>query len=418
MPKILRPKVIFLLDIANKNKDKKAPVKANITFNGKSQTKTVEHVIKSDWNPNQQRVKPARPGEDNNHTLINQKLDKLQKDFEKFAIQCEIDRVELTPDVIRRFLSGERNISGKPFWLAYDEYLAIKIIEPKTLQNYTLYKTKLQEFERDKRYKIDYHTINPIFFELYRSYILTEKGLSWNTLATAIKKLKFFMNWSLDKHYHNERGFKEFSITEKEPTIIFLTMDELTTLYEFNFKSDRLNQARDKFCFGCYTGLAFADLNSLTFEHINNGTLTKFRQKTKKLLDIELPDQALEIIERYQGKFKALPKLSSDKLNDYIKECCQLVGIITPTIYKDFSGGLTTERIAPKYKLIGTHEARRTFITNFYSQTKDMVLTKQNAGITQDKTLKRYMGTSKEMERTAMKTAFGKPKSFENKEQT
>lgn len=378
------------------------------------------HVLESDWNTTQQRVKPARPGKDNNHALINQKLDKLQKDFEKFAIQCELDRVELIPDVIKRFLNGERNVTGKPFWQAYNEYLAIKIIEPKTLQNYTLYKTKLQEFEKDKGYKIDYHTINTVFFELYRSYILTEKGLSWNTFVTAIKKLKFFMNWSLDKHYHNERGFKEFSATDKEPTIIFLTMDELSALYHCNFKSNRLNQVRDKFCFGCFSGLAFADLDSLTYEHINNGTLTKFRKKTintnTKMLDIELPDQALEIIKRYQGKYKALPKISHQRFNEYIKECCEKAGINTPTIYKDFTGGLTTEKIEPKHKLIGSHNARKTFITNFYNSTKDMVLTKQNAGITQDKTIRRYMGTNKQMEREAMKTAFGNMKPIEKKE--
>jgi integrase len=260
---------------------------------------------------------------------------------------------------------------------------------------------------KKKKYHIDYHTINPVFFDLYKSYILTENGLGWNTFVTAIKKLKFFMNWSLDKHYHNEHGFKEFSATDKEPTIIFLTMAELTTLYNFDFKSQRLNQTRDKFCFGCFTSLAFADLDALTSEHINNGTLTKFRQKTKSPLDIELPDQALEIIKRYQRKYKALPKLSSGKMNEYIKECCEIAGINTPTIYKDFTGGITTEKIAPKWKLITIHDVRRTFITNFYNQTKDLRLTKQNAGITQDKTLRRYLGSNKQMERDAMKKAFG-----------
>jgi len=406
MPKQINPKVIFYIDKVNKNKAKQAPIKANITCKGKNHTKIMDHIIESDWNSTAQRVRPARPGKDNNHELINKKLDNLQKEFETFAIQCEIDKAELTPDLIKRFLNGERSVSGKPFWQAYDEYLLIKIIEPKTLQNYTLYRTKLQEFEKEKKYRIDYHTINTAFFDLYKSYVLTEKGLSWNTLATAIKKLRFFMNWSLDKHYHIEKGFKEFSVTEKESTVIFLTMDELSKLFHFDFESKRLNQARDKFCFGCFTGLAFSDLYGLTFEHINNGTLTKFRQKTKIRLDIELPDQAIQILKRYPDKFNALPKLSHQKMNVYIKQCCEKAGIDTPTIYKDFSKGITTELILPKHKLVGSHTARKTFISNFYNMTKDVNLTKQNAGITQDKTLKRYMGTNKEMERAAMKKAF------------
>ena len=413
MPKLLRPKVIFYTDKENKNKSNQVPIKANITFNGKSQTKTVEHVLSSDWNDKTKRVIKARPGKDNNHELINKKLDALQKEFESFAIQCELDKIELTPDLLKRFLNGERTASAKPFWQAYEEYLSVKIIEPKTKQNYTLYKTKLQEFEQDKKYKIDYHTINSAFFEIYKTYLLTEKGLGWNTLATAVKKLRFFMNWSLDKHYHRESGFKEFSVTEKEGTVIFLTMDELSTLYYHDFKSDRLNHTRDKFCFGCFTGLAFSDLDSLRSDHINNGTLAKLRNKSKIPLDIELPEQAVEIINLYPGKYKALPKLSHQKFNEYIKECCKNAGIDTPTIYKDFSKGITSELSEPKHKLVGSHIARKTFITNFYSQTKDFVLTKKNAGITQDKTMRRYMGSNKEMEREAMKTAFGSMKKID-----
>jgi hypothetical protein len=410
MPKYVLPKVTFYIDRNNRNKKGLAPIKANITIEGKKQTKIMSHVLPSDWNPNQQRVKPARPGKDNGHDEINKSLEKLQNDFKTFAMKCKNNRIDITPDMSKKFLAGENVHSGneKPFWIAYDEYLAVKNISPKTLQNYTLYYTKLKEFEQEKEYYIDYHTINPVFFDLYRNYILKEKELGWNTFATAIKKLKFFMNWSLKKDYHDQVGYMKFSATEKEPTIIFLTMDELSTLYHKDFGSKRLNQVRDKFCFGCLTGLAFADLDTLTHEHINNGTLTKFRVKTGNLIDVELSDPALKIIERYKDKYKALPKISHQRFNDYIKEICQIVEINTPTIYKDFAKGIITEKIAPKHELVGSHTARKTFISNFYHNTKDINLTKKNAGITQDKTLRRYMGIDKQMEKEAMKKAFGK----------
>jgi len=408
MPKQIQPKVTFIIDKNNRNKNGLAPIKANITINYQNVRKIVDHVLPSDWNPKQQRVRPPRPGKTNNHEAINNILEKLQKDFDEFTRKCELNRIKLTPDVAKKFLKGERNLSEKAFWPAYNEYLSVKQIEPKTLQNYTLYYTKLGEFEQDTGYFIDYHTINTAFFERYQYYILTEKGLGWNTFATAIKKLKFFMNWSLKQKYHSETGYKEFSATEKEPTIIFLTMDELSTLYHKDFESKRLNQVRDKFCFGCFTGLAFSDLDSLTREHINDNTLTKLRNKTKIPLDIELAKPAIEIINRYKDKYKALPKISHQRFNEYIKECCERAGIKTPTVYKDFSKGVTREKIAPKYKLVGSHTARKTFISNFYHNTKDINLTKKNAGITQDKTLRRYMGIDKEMEKKAMKKAFGK----------
>ena len=56
--------------------------------------------------------------------------------------------------------------------------------------------------------------------------------------------------------------------------------------------------------------------------------------------------------------------------------------IQTPTVYNDFSKGITTEKIAPKYELVGSHTARKTFISNFYHNTKDVNLTKKIIGIT------------------------------------
>jgi len=408
MPKQIKPKVTFYIDKSNRNKKGLAPIKANITVNYKNTSKIIDHALPTDWNKKQQRVRPPRPGKNNNHEMINDKLEKLQKDFEAFADNCELNKIEITPDIVRQFYQGKRSLTEKSFWSAYDEYINTLQVEPKTKQNYELYKTKLGEFEADTGYYINYHTINTAFFEKYQYYILTTKELSWNTFATAIKKLKFFLNWSFKMKYHKEKEYKEFSATEKEPAIIFLTMEELSTLYHYDFGNKRLDQVRDKFCFGCFTGLAFSDLDTLTHEHINNGTLTKLRNKTKIPLDIELPDQALEIIKRNQGKYKALPKISHQRFNQYIKECCEIAGINTPTIYKTFPKGVQTENIAPKHELIGSHNARKTFISNFYHITKDINLTKKNAGITQDKTLKRYMGTNKDMEKDAMKKAFGK----------
>lgn len=409
MPKLIKPKVTFYIDKSNRSKTTdKVPIKANIAIDYKNVTKTIDNVFATSWNKNQQRVRPPRQGnKDNNYELINKKLDKIETDFETFADNCILNRIEITPQVAKQFLDGKRSATEKSFWIAYQEYIDTFRREAKTKQSYILYKTKLKEFENDTNYFIDYHTINSVFFERYQYYILETKALSWNTFATAIKKLKFFLNWALKMKYHNEKEYKNFSAPEKEGTIIFLTMDELKTLYHYKFESKRLNQVRDKFCFGCFTSLAFSDLDSLTREHINNGTLTKFRQKSKILHEIELPPQAIEIIERYKESYKVLPKISNDKFNEYIRECCEIAEINTPTIYKTWPKGIETPNEAPKYKLVGSHTARKSFITNFLNETNDISLVKKAAAITNEKTLRRYKGTDKKMAKEAMKKTFG-----------
>ncbi|WP_297097519.1 phage integrase SAM-like domain-containing protein [uncultured Draconibacterium sp.] len=407
MPKRIKPKVTYYIDKNNRNKKGLAPIKANITINYKNSSKIIDHTLPSDWNSKRQRVKPPRPGKTNNHETINKKLEMVQNDFENFVDNCFLNRIPLTPDIAKQFFQGKRIATEKSFWPAYEEYIAGLKVEPKTKQNYELYKTKLSEFETDTGYFVDYHTINSVFFEKYQHYILNTKGLSWNTFATAIKKLKFFMNWSYKLKYHIETEFHDFSATEKDKTIIFLTIDELTTLYNYKFESKRLNQVRDRYCFGCFTGLAFADLDNLVHDHINNDTISKLRKKTKIPLNIPLPKQALDIIDRYKGKYKVLPKISVQKFNDYISECCEIAKINTPVVYKTYPKGKETENIAPKHKLIKSHTARKTFISYMYYTTKDMILTAKIAGCSPDIIKKHYIGIHNDQAKEAIKKAFG-----------
>ena len=69
---------------------------------------------------------------------------------------------------------------------------------------------------------------------------------------------------------------------------------------------------------------------------------------------------------------------------------------------------MTIEEIAPKYKLIGAHTARKTFIIFLYHKTKDVILTAKIAGYSPEIIKRHYVGTDKEMEKEAMKKAFGK----------
>lgn len=394
-----------------KTQDGKHPVKAEIRHEGKYIRKVITNINKSDWNPKSRRMKAPRTGaKENGHVSVNERLNNLEKGFNELILKCQTNKVTLTREIIQQFLNGKRIYTGKekPFWDAYQEYLSTLNVAPKTKQNYELYRSKLKEFEQETGYFIDYSTITPAFNERYKNYILKEKDLSWNTYATAIKKLKFFLKWGIKMEYHQEIAWKKFSATEKEPTVIFLTEDELNRLYNWDFQSKRLNQVRDLFCFGCFTGLAYADIETLKHDHIQDGTISKHRKKSKKKIDTPLPVPALKILEKYSGHYKPLPRISNQKLNDYIRECAQKAGINSPVVYLDYTGGKITEKTAPKYTLLSSHNARKTFITLYYEDTKDYAGTKENAGISQDKTMRRYIGRDRNQAKENMKKAFTK----------
>lgn len=63
-------------------------------------------------------------------------------------------------------------------------------------------------------------------------------------------------------------------------------------------------------------------------------------------------------------RFQGVSMLRNIHMNDYLKELCQLVEINEPITKVYFIGNVRHEEIYPKYSLIGTHTARRTFICN------------------------------------------------------
>ena len=83
-------------------------------------------------------------------------------------------------------------------------------------------------------------------------------------------------------------------------------------------------------------------------------------KKTGKPVIIPLHPNLKAVLE--ECKYQA-PKLSDQKLNDYIKEVAKLAGITEERTIVNSAGGKTKEETEAKYKLISTHTARRTFAT-------------------------------------------------------
>ena len=130
-----------------------------------------------------------------------------------------------------------------------------------------------------------------------------------------------------------------------------MSSQELFTLENKVFDSDRLNEVRDIFVFQCYTGLAYIDVKQLNKNEIKIGIddkawIVSNRQKTGSSTTIPLLSKAIEILEKYKEHplcLKSnllLPVKSNQKMNEYLKEIATLCQI---------DDNLTT------------HKARRTF---------------------------------------------------------
>ncbi len=118
--------------------------------------------------------------------------------------------------------------------------------------------------------------------------------------------------------------------------------------------------------------------------------------KTADSISIELNKVTRDILEKYKDTpfkdNKALPNYTNQAMNRDIKELCKLAGIneeIRATIYK---GNVRTDKIQPKWELVGTHTGRRTFIVNALSLGITPNIVMKWTGHSDYKAMKPYIG--------------------------
>lgn len=404
--------VTFYIDKANTDRDGYVPIKANVTIDYKNITKTVGKTKLRYWNKGKQRVNPPRPDEkDNGFEETNQTLEDFQNKAKEYFKNCSRQNIEITPDIVRNYFKGtglNLNSTKKNLWDAYEEYIKTGEIEKayNTNRNRKTIKNYLEKFEAETGYKLTFDSINLVFYDQLKEHVLNTKEHGYNYLSAITDKFKAFLNWSLERDYHNNTTFRKFSAPEKEGTIVFLTFPELQELINFKFESKSRQRARDFYCFGCLTGLRYVDLQRLTKDNISDGMIKITTQKTNKEVFIPIFPGLQTIIDRYPEQYKLLPKFSNQKLNKIIKKACAEAKINTLVEYKTFEKNQTKTEFRPKHELIGTHTARKTFICLAYDNGLDIEMIKSITGIQNERTLRRYLNISTDAKKDKLMKAF------------
>jgi len=137
-----------------------------------------------------------------------------------------------------------------------------------------------------------------------------------------------------------------------------------------------------------------SDLLRLNQQHIKGDLIHITTVKTGNKVVIPIHPKAKAILGKYGG---TLPSgISDQKYNAYIKEVAQLAGLDEPINQKKSKGGKDYTETSPKYQLIASHTARRSFATNAYkAEVKPMELMMITGHTTEKKFLK-YIRVEKE----------------------
>jgi len=211
---------------------------------------------------------------------------------------------------------------------------------PGTLERYKTSLKHTQEFINWK-YKtsdIDIKAMDHAFIMDYDFWLRSVRKCGNNTAVKYIKNFKKIIRLCMAHGWLTKDPFLGYKAKLKAVERPFLSKEEIKTMYEKEFVSDRLTQVRDVFLFCCYTGLAYVDVKKLTKSHINIGVdgeqwIFTRRQKTDTSTRVPLLPVAKEFVLRYENHPQCInsnvlfPVVSNQTMNSYLKEIANVCGI-------------------------------------------------------------------------------------------
>lgn len=314
------------------------------------------------WLGTKQRLKETTADD----TFINAHLDSLRHVITDAQSQSLLNNREISFSFVKqKFLDvlGKKD-TKRTLLQCFEEYIAYSktIKKSATTERYTYTLKQLSEFRKSKRYELTFERINQNFYESFTNYLMTDKGLLNNSITTYIKTVKSFISFSLARGYCKPiHDLKNFKVFKEEAALIYLTEEELLKVYHLPLESTELNVVRENFCFACFTGLRYSDISRLQPENIKRDYIELMTEKTREFLKIPLNIYAKEIIRRNRGR---LPKLYANNVTNLILKDLGKEAKLDDTIkVVKYRGAEKVEFVEAKYKFIGTHTARRTFVT-------------------------------------------------------
>ena len=348
--------------------------------------------------------------------LINEHLEALKERAEEFFMKCLTDgRIPTKEEIEAAIQEKKEEPSSKPgsgisFEEAFKEfYLSPSLSSHQkrrssTTRAYKPVLTKLKAYNKAKStFKLNFESFDKKFFHDFTSYLENE-GLENNTIGSYFKRIKAFLNWAKEQGYHTTTDFIRYKVLKEEKPVIFLNKIELDHLINFDLtKSKRLAETRDLFVLQCVTGLRVSDLMTLDQKHILDGNIHMRSQKTGGQLIIPLNNIAKAILKKYPD---GLPKKSSQKYNDYLKELAELTELERKVPKQKISGNKVDSSFISMSEAISSHTGRRTFITQCLERGIQPHLVMSYTGHSDLKTMYRYIGYTEDEKSRAMSLAW------------
>ena len=330
--------ILFFIRKSKLRKDGKAPIEVTITVNGDRNSFSTGKIVEYEkWDKTKQQAK----GKDEESVSLNRFLQAVRaKLYEKeaelldrgFVITAKLlcdayfEKIECLKEISLLSLLEKHNKERKS--------MVGKTVAPATYWVFEYSGRLLKEFIQKKYNREDLYLreINLSFIQGFHSFLLGDQKMAQNSSTKHLKFLKKLLNLAVANSYISYNSVNAYKIEREPVEIDFLDEDELRKIINFDTPIPRFEKAKDMFLFGCFTGLSYIDIKTLTSEHFEkdaNGRIwiKKRRVKTDVLSRIPLLPMAKMILEKYKGGDKILPIQDPSDINKYLKDIAILCKI-------------------------------------------------------------------------------------------
>lgn len=296
------------------------------------------------------------------------------------------------------------------FYEAFDDFVRVcgrqNDWTHSTFEKFAVVKNHLKNF----RSELSFDFFDEEGLTEYVQFLREVREMRNSTIGKQLSFLKWFLRWSFKQGMHSNNAYDTFKpkLKDMQKKIIFLTWEELNRLREFKIPPTKqaLERVRDVFLFQCFTGLRYSDVFNLRRSDIKGDYIEVTTVKTSDSLIIELNDHSRAILEKYKDvefeNDKALPVITNQKMNDYLKELAELAEINEPVRQTYYKGNERIDEVTPKYALLGTHAGRRTFICNALALGIPPQVVMKWTGHSDYKAMKPYIDIADDIKANAM----------------
>ncbi|WP_445716249.1 tyrosine-type recombinase/integrase [Flavobacterium sp.] len=339
-------KIVYYLRHAKKRVNGEIPIYVRVELKtGNFTLSTGKSVLNEVWEQTHHLRINVRNAKDK---VAKEALEVLSQKIQINYTKLEREKLEVSAEELKAILQGKNFSKANTILKIIDfhnEYFEKLVLinerAPASLQKYRRVGDIVRDFNKKYYGKPDYDVekIGTAYLYNLENYMKFEaeyngvKGIKNNSIVKYFKNLKTICNHAIRFELIQKNPINKYSGKIKTVEAVFLTSEELESIELHEFKIERLERVKDIFLFCCYSGYAPVDVMKLSRANLikdNNGQLwiKTNRQKTGTRANVPLLPQALKIASKYLlNQEFLLPKISNQKMNAYLKEIADIVGL-------------------------------------------------------------------------------------------